>query len=204
MKEMGLCFRLIWLVLYLAALGCFIANLVNGVQKYRQHGVVTVLDYRTQVLMEFPSVTICNTNMIRKSYYKQHQNDLIGKVVDFYDPFVAQPLNTTDPTTRQQLANLHMVNIAREGAHQIDMFRNCSFMSNHFNCHNDEVLVQTMTQMGVCYTFQSKQYVEKHGQLSTLRAGDKGGLHLIMDIQQYDYKVANLGDFTAGLKVRMT
>ena len=151
--------------------------------------------------MEFPSVTMCNYNMIKNSFYKQYQDDIVGKVVDAFDPFVSQSLNLTDPAIQKQLENLYMVNIARQGAHQIDMFINCSFMSNVFNCQDDEVLVQTITQMGICYTFQPKQYIEKYGQLDTLRAGDKGGLYLLVDIQQYDYKIGSMKDFAAGLKV---
>ena len=59
-------------------------------------------------------------------------------------------------------------------------------------------MVPTVTQMGVCHTFNPLSYIEKHGPLKSNRAGSADGLRIMIDIDQMEYK---LGGLSLGAKV---
>jgi hypothetical protein len=77
-----------------------------------------------------------------------------------------------------------------------------SFMSQNITSgpckFSPELLKETVTQMGSCFTFHPSTYLATHGGLVSTRAGAAGGLFLRINIQQFDYLAGRSG---AGLKV---
>ena len=116
-----LLFRFLWLFLFLGAAGGFLYYFITGIQRYRSFRVITNVDYQSQGILEFPSVTICNYNLIKKSYVTAKNDPFYSTVVDYLDPFAPSDLNVTDPDTIKRLQGLYTSDFGLEAAHHKDM-----------------------------------------------------------------------------------
>ena len=64
-RDFSLLYRLFWLLVVLGALCGLVFQLYRSTQKFIGHGTNTNLKYITEDNLDFPSVTLCNTNMFR-------------------------------------------------------------------------------------------------------------------------------------------
>ena len=188
--------------MFLAALGMLLRYIWTGFACYYSYPVSTKVEYISERRMEFPSVTICNYNFVRKSYLDTLDNQATEMVLDMLNPITTRQ-DLTDPGIIAQLKSVDMERVGAEAAHQKqDMFLECSFMgSNNTKCpcqFHEELFVSTKTQMGFCYTFHPNSYMEKYGALFTTRTGFAGGLFMLVDVGQYEYQI---GSRAAGIKV---
>ena len=62
------CCRIVWFILFFISLVGFLFVFARGVIQYRSYPVATKIEYHTSSHIQFPSVTICNRNFIRKSF----------------------------------------------------------------------------------------------------------------------------------------
>ena len=190
------------MLLFIGAAASFLLYFIGGIERYRNFNVTTNLDYRSEDTMEFPSVTICNFNYARKSYFTEKNDPMYTAVGDLLDRYTPSDVDITDPEIKQALESIYTMEVGFDASHHTDMFLNCDFHSQDSSdlpCQfPEELFVERITQMGNCFTFQPSDYVEKNGQLNSTRAGSQGGLFLRVDVQQYDYKI---GLLAAGIKV---
>ena len=189
-----------WLLLFLAAVNAFLFYFITGIRRYLDFKVATNLDYWSEGEIEFPSVTICNYNLARKSYFADHPDPFYSSVLDFMDPFTPSDLNITDPEVISKLRRIYSTEFGFKSGHQRDMFVSCDFHSNNQTkpCQfPDDLFKKRRTRMGGCFTFQPMEFVERNGQYNTTRAGMNGGLYLRVNVQQQEY---NLGTLGAGIK----
>ena len=62
------------------------------------------------------------------------------------------------------------------------------------------LMVPWKIRMGMCHSFHPQSYIENENEsLISTRAGKQGGLMLVLNIAQYEYRY---GDMSAGVKVR--
>ncbi len=67
-----------------------------------------------------------------------------------------------------------------------DMVSSCSFDQKAMNCKDE--FVRIATRSGYCYTFNSRQAIQKRGDaLYVHKAGKTSGLALSMNVEQYEY-----------------
>ena len=162
------------------------------------------MEYRTKREIEFPSVTICNYNFIRKTYIERQNDPVIRLSIDIVNPYANVNINYSDPKIIKELSSVSMEIFGLESAHlQPEMFVSCSFMSNNASenpCsfHKELFIPKITSQMGTCFTFHPQSYIDKYGALVSKRAGLQGGLSMKINIQQEEYQVAGEA---AGLKV---
>ncbi|XP_071847450.1 acid-sensing ion channel 1C-like [Apostichopus japonicus] len=182
--------RIIWII-FLLIVYCFLGcALIDSVAKFFKFPVSTVISVTHHPNMTFPAVTICNHNVIRSSYVMDNElleetlkvintGDDIGYDWDSYDRHLA---------TR----DWNLTKLALEGAHRLeDMLLQCTWKT-YENC-NVDWFTTTVTDFGVCYTFNSE------GNYSVTRAGSSYGLQLRINIEQHKY---SFSEFTgAGLRV---
>ena len=192
-------------MLFFVALCVFVVYFVFGLMRFYSRPVSTKVEYRATREIEFPSVTICNYNYVRKTYVEEENDPKIYLATDIVNPYSNVTINYSDPQIKEQLSSLSMITFGLDAAHlKEEMFVSCSFMSNNASANpcsfHEELLVTTKTQMGKCYTFHPQSYINKYGPLVSKKAGVQGGLTMRIDVQQEEYQV---GPDAAGIKVRI-
>ena len=198
-------FRVIWGVLFVTAQAACMYYFVNGLIKYYNYPIATKFEYVQVEEIDFPSVTICNYNQIRKSFVEEQNDSVMDSVADLLNP-VIEPEDKPDISNeaiKKELQSVNLGTVGVAGGHRLeDMFVECSFMatnSSKLPCKfHKEMFRQIKTTMGLCYIFHPQSYIEKYGALKSTRTGFAGGLHFAINIQQYEYLI---GNFLAGIKV---
>ncbi|KAL9964419.1 hypothetical protein ACROYT_G028060 [Oculina patagonica] len=129
---------------------------------------------------EFPAVTICHFNKLRKNFVQKHNaEDVLKYALRFAKgtKINSSTINWTD------LQNVTMDYIYNHGGHQIkEMLKTCSWSGE--KC-DDGNFTRILTPMGLCHTFNSGE--EGREILRVKNAGSKFGLNLVLDVQQYEY-----------------
>lgn len=97
-------------------------------------------------------------------------------------------INLSDPEVAQKLKAIDIVGFNRNASHQKEnMFLACSYMSgplSNSGCmFNDHLLKKVLNQRKYCYTFNPASYVQNHSVLLSSRAGNAGGLYMIINIE---------------------
>ncbi|XP_064611817.1 degenerin-like protein unc-105 [Liolophura sinensis] len=178
--------RYFWVVALVCMSVLLVNVVVNQVEKFTSYPFYTVNTLRQTHSLPFPSVTICNSNLFRKSVVIQ---DPIMKLTlrAMYDNGPRAPaINFSDPRFALQHTEHDLKKIIETTAHQLEsMFRFCSWMSDEVNC--SEYLTPRQTNHGLCYTFNSMDYIKSHGRLNTSFPGELGGLELTIDIEEHEY-----------------
>ena len=182
--------------------GLFIYFLYTGLNRYCEHPVNTIVEYKRENEMDFPSVTLCNFNYINKSYVLD-QDEFVQKVASILSLF-PQEINWHDPNFIAGMKTFGLDRVGKDAAHSLDQtFSSCSFndkknLLSPCQFHKD-LFVRRMTEMGYCYTFHPYSYIEKNGPLKVSRSGAVGGLMFQIDIHQDLYYIFQ--GHSAGMKV---
>ena len=120
--------------------------------------------------------------------------------------YLSLPTNRTpSPELLEYMKTVDSEELYTKGAHQFEgTFASCRYpqiQDKLISCNLPDGLIEpTVTEMGVCHTFNPQSYIEEHGEsLMANRAGSKGGLHIMMNVQQFDY---TFGAYASGIKVR--
>lgn len=181
-----------------AAIGCTTIVTEQLVDYFRYQ--VKTIDTTVEVSeLNFPSVTLCNLNFIKRSYVEEYP--YLSEVLKALDPVPGQTetkINTSDPAAAA-LKDLDVRSALIQGAHTMeDTFLQCSWQSKPFNC--SEYFTAIMSDSTVCYTFNSRQFIESHGVLKTTSRGAKGGLSITVGVLQEEYFSSS--SYSAGFKAR--
>ncbi|KAL9964428.1 hypothetical protein ACROYT_G028070 [Oculina patagonica] len=183
--------RIIWALLLLSGIGWFSYQSSKLLAKYYSYPVTTKVTLVYEDAPQFPAITICNFNMFRLSLVKaKGYEDLFTYVLR-----KARGIDTSNDTV--DLSKFDRLNVSKfhfDTGHQIkDTLGDCTWNGEHCSYRN---FTAVLTSMGLCHTFNSG----KDGQpiLKVQQAGTDSGLHLILDVQQYDYGATG---FRAGLKI---
>ncbi len=179
--------------------GSFTALIVSTVIRYLSYDVTTTILVREEKPMPFPSVTICNNNIYRKSVLMQHSD--VAKHVYDTSSFRMGPLRLNNSEFFSDVSKLDFEQLILNLSHRRqDMIMNCFFNVVNVSC--DEYLTRTTTFAGYCYTFNSEKIIEARGRdLYVDRAGKDYAMRLWINVEQYEYYFGNYGG-SAGIDVR--
>ncbi|XP_067930523.1 FMRFamide-activated amiloride-sensitive sodium channel-like [Watersipora subatra] len=172
----------IWTLLSLASLTSLILHLIYLITGYISFDVLTNVAVVESRSMDFPAVTVCNSNGLKSS-------NIPAQLLEIITSRMEGLLNGTQ-TTRSNTATykrlseeIALLNEAEKellGYSQADMFIYCTYNSE--NCagtfwrHFDSTY-------GNCYTFNSGKF----GVAKSSLAGASNGLTLTINIGEYDY-----------------
>lgn len=153
---------------------------------------------KTQSTINFPAVTLCSVSTLKKESLPDILHleyfFLTKSVIGWTTP----PLNLSKP----EYATYHLplnASWAQETANQIeDLFLFCLFEGEDKTCK--EIMKPTVTKLGVCYTFNSRNHVEVNGHTVTSRTGSTSGLRLYLMVNQHNYVYSDI--MAAGMKVQ--
>ena len=145
---------------------------------------MTNVEYRTTDSIEFPSVTICNSNAARYSAIVRDNEALYT-----LSHSIRAKGNLPEPELPVDESAIDIVNLTYRVAHQPeDMYLECAFDSQHQTpCNVSREVTWTAAANAFCHTFNSHQSIKMYGQKVSTRPGGNYGLYLLINIEEYDY-----------------
>ena len=142
--------RIIWTLFLLVGVGYFSYQSSVLLEKYLSFPVTTKTTLELEDEPEFPAVTICNFNMLRKSVVESNNFTEVADQALMSKAGIA--INDTN-IDWSPFKDLDVFEIYRQGGHQIqDMILECSWKGERCNYQN---FTPILTSMGLCYTFNS-------------------------------------------------
>ena len=191
--------RLFWLMIVItAAVGCLF-NVSNRIIFLASGPTSTRVSIVEADSLNFPAVTLCNLNLIRKSYLESVSPGLAEFVRNV---FYSQGSNQICRNTTEEFELEHMSMLINEslpdllwrGRHTAeDTIFTCRFKGQECSWRD---FVPVLTPSGVCYTFNSGKQAPL---MTTNGTGIRFALSLIVSIQQHEYNAAL--DQDAGIKI---
>lgn len=186
--------RVFWLIILLGAAGGCLYNIVNRIMYLASSPTSTTISMTREKTLPFPEVTFCNLNFVRRSYVEERNlTDVFRSLA------IIAPLN---PSFNQTSCNQNVPmdvpvdfrTLMVDGRHLAeDFIVSCQYAGRQ--CTDDQIHPE-ITELGVCYTFNSGQ----NGQiLETNGTGVRHGLQLLLNIQQDEY-ISSPG-LDAGVKI---
>lgn len=173
---------------------CLIYTSYKQVKNYLSYPTIINTQVQTKTSVKFPAITFCSASPLKNEtlpkipdleYFFLYQSALVGN---------AEPRNLSYSEYHVPI-NASWVN---DTANQIeDLFLLCNFDGKHRICKSDMEAI--ITPVGVCYTFNGRQFVSKNGDRITSRTGSTSGLLLILIVNQKSYVYNDI--MTAGIKV---
>ena len=124
-------------------------------KRYYSYQVTTKMTLKYEKLPEFPAVTICHFNMLRKTFVQKHNAQ---QVLKYALRFAKRTEINSTTINWTDLQNLTMDFIYTVGGHQIgEMMRTCLWSGEECNHRN---FTKILTPMGLCHTFNSGKFVK--------------------------------------------
>ena len=142
--------RITWTLFLLSGVGYFSYQSSVLLTEYFDYPVNTKVTLVYEKEPEFPAVTICNFNMLRKSVVSKHS---YGKVVDLtlMSKYGTEMNETEVDWSRYE--NVDISNIYYQAGHQMDeMLMECFWKGDECSHQN---FTPVLTSMGLCHTFNS-------------------------------------------------
>ncbi|XP_077984311.1 acid-sensing ion channel 1-like [Glandiceps talaboti] len=190
--------RLLWTVLLTALVFTTFTYWYMCWSKFLLFPVNTVvsLNYRSEI--DFPAITICNYNRYRKSFIK-------GTRFEEWVRRQYPTFNLSDDETPVEFDDELLKFTSNRTSFEISaahdkwqMIYQCTFGRNRIPC-NAGNFTRTLTDFGVCYTFNGATYDEGHDVIHVSHGGSEHGLRLRLFVDQLEYTFGeNSG---AGFKV---
>jgi hypothetical protein len=141
--------------------------------------------------------------MFRKTFVEA--NPTVHKILNYIFPQAGLPVETldfTNPSINDTLHKYTSYQILKAGSHKLkDMFKDCHFGHDEINC--SEYFTEHFTDLGICYTFHSAEFIERRGEkLISDASGSDYGLRIRANIQHDLY--SHGASTSAGMKVSDT
>ena len=187
--------RVVWALLFLSVFcGCCYTTL-ERILYYASAPTATTVSTVHVHSIQFPAVTLCNTNSFRKSYLDE--NNLTGLVQSAFQLEITNSSNyyQNQCSEYKMTRNRSFRQVAMEGGQKLEEFViDCSFVG--LPCNIKKEFVPTLTHLGVCYTFNTG----KNFSLRQVKgSGYRHDLELVLNIEQHLYGATVDND--AGIRV---
>ncbi|XP_064625971.1 acid-sensing ion channel 3-like [Lineus longissimus] len=167
--------------------------------------------------IEFPSVTICNLNPVRKSALENANGAELQELklryqeMNVFADKLAKALSSPNENSDNVILNESLVEyrakvssiLQRTGylnalGHKKDIFiQECRFRGKR--CDPSNFSLQVSPKYGNCFTFNSNELLKEP--LKTWRAGPNGGLHLVLNIEPDEYLPFVAGGYGARVAI---
>ncbi|XP_077866593.1 uncharacterized protein LOC100372922 [Saccoglossus kowalevskii] len=117
----------VWALIFFTSCGCFIWQATTLILQYMEYGVTVKIDVVTEKSLLFPSVTVCNTNKLRRSAIMESTyKDILIVDDDIVNPYYVPCLQSDFECDNSVLCvKLYLV---------CDGVNNCQDMSDEANC----------------------------------------------------------------------
>ena len=130
------------------------------------------------------------------------KNELWRKIIQTVHPIGTtgspEALDLSDPDVLAQLEGVDMKEMYYKAMHRFeDMFIDCYIKSAAVNC--TKFFTPTMQQTGMCYMFNSEEFIQDHGRFHSDRSGPPFGLRVTLNVEQYEHYASPLP--SAGFQV---
>ncbi len=186
-----------WFVIMLAAASACIYNCADRIKFFISSPTATSITLQRKQEIDFPAVTICNLNMLRKEYLEKYNlDDLVRNIFldDISDPRV-QDICIDKLNNITDLPNITYQRLMEDGRDNLQSFIiACQYLGRECEWSS---FAPTLTRLGVCYTFNSG-----YGDIPKLKTSGTGsrlGLRLIINVSQDQYVASTNHD--AGVKI---
>ncbi|ELU06887.1 hypothetical protein CAPTEDRAFT_218320 [Capitella teleta] len=190
--------RVVWGVLLFLLAAFFSLVISLRFLKFKERPV----SRRSQVVvvdeMELPAVTVCNLNMLKKSFMEE--DSFMGNVFLATDSLTESEsnVNLSDPEVKARVDEYDLKEVFQKGAFTLDeMLSYCTYQSIPVNCST--YFTQVLTGMGFCYTLNAREFIAKNGGVKVSRSGIQYGFSVAINVNQDEYFVQS-GD-SAGVQV---
>ena len=200
--------RLAWGVLIICGFGILFGSMTSAVVKYLQYEVNTIVTMVSEREANFPAVTLCNMNALRRSKFaasgSQNAQYLhLAKLLTMTDLE-----GTSGNVTLPDISGKHVKDMYRYFGHTLDQFEdggmllNCSYRG--IKCDKAS-FKPVITDLGQCYTFNPggefgrKLYGKE--MLTSTQPGNGFGLSMRLLAQADEYVLMPTQDFSTGWKM---
>lgn len=192
--------RIIWSLVLIGALSCLGTQMTVAIIKYYNYDYYTSIKTVQVNNIHFPSVTVCNLNLIYASSIHEWTSLGISPVKAILDYFqyasgVLSPENITWPMELEHYKYADFYEKVSVGVE--NFFLTCRFGGFPINC--TDYFTPVVSDKGFCYTFNSKKRIQEKGNISLLHPGQAFGLDLVVNIAPYEY----LSSSTRGEGIRV-
>ncbi|KAK6173769.1 hypothetical protein SNE40_017170 [Patella caerulea] len=196
--------RYLWTIMLIAMTIGLIIFLYRSFTRYYKYPIITNTRLEFNNEMQFPAVTICNANQFRQHKIPSDDwkiKDLIFEMSEmsvlseyFKEHFAMNsPKYSFIPEPEAHLGK-NLYKFALDAAHKLeDMFIVCLWGGVVVNC--SKYFETVITDMGVCYTFNSNS----SSPMTSYGSGSMSGLRVIVDIEQPEYYFSQIS--LAGIQV---
>ncbi|XP_064618486.1 amiloride-sensitive sodium channel subunit beta-like isoform X3 [Lineus longissimus] len=181
--------RVFWTVCFLICGAIFVWQGGKFLQRFLKYEVAISIDYTTASTVDFPAVTICNANIIRKSNISDGGPDLVNLLK--YSAGLTNDTPHADAKTRHAFwMNFSKVWARIDSSHRISMGHdlNVMLLGCHFaghECHTGHFKIVNNPVFGNCYVYNSgwngSRVAKAHGE------GIFHSLALELFIEQHEY-----------------
>ena len=187
-------------------------EVVDRFKLFFSYTTSTSSNFEVRDSIDFPAVTFCNLNPVKKTFVDQHN---LSKILNFvFNPSqmelsMARKKNFTQSceTLSSQLspeATSMAFNsiINDQGVKRTDFIIHCSFGADnenddYYDCTDQ--FIKEHNSLGVCYTFNSHLTIGQSRSKTVRNSGEKYGLRVVLNIDQDEYSTSLNGN--AGIKL---
>ncbi len=184
-----------WLLIVLTCASACLYNIIDRIQFLASSPTTTTFKLTRQQKIDFPAVTICNLNMLRRDYLRNLSlsdavfNLLLSETQDGEGNCSDWLQSVSD------LPNITYQQLFATGKQDLEnLIIGCQYLGH--NCRMENIQ-PTLTQLGVCYVFNSGQH--DNPIMKTDGTGIGLGLRVILNVSQNQY--AATPNLDAGVKI---
>ncbi|XP_076814553.1 acid-sensing ion channel 2-like [Clavelina lepadiformis] len=164
MKDISRMRRFIWTVIVLAGMSYCYYILYENFTSYYSYPTITRTKKVFEQKSKFPAITICSYNIFQKSKLSQEELLAVTTIFDSLGAFVSKPANLSD------FDDLNVTKFYYEKAYDYDSSW-CFYKSKSCNL---TYFSKTLTDTGICATFDPSQHPEDQYQTAP---GQSGGFY---------------------------
>lgn len=178
--------RLIWFTVIILMASGFTANFTSSLLQYYKYNSIISTRVDANQEMQLPAVTFCNNNLLKLSKISQvHQLYQASLALSM----VFSGINVTGNGADDDFGVLKSITVL-EALHNFgfnisEIFVECRLGTTVLDCLRYVSIIYN--DIGLCYTFQSDQYVQENGPLRTKTPGRKHGLSFVLDVNPDEY-----------------
>lgn len=187
----------IWAVALLAMGSFLVYTTYEQFTAYFKYTTLTNTQVQARSTIQFPAVTLCSVSSLKK----ENLPNISDLEYYFLTESVIGPFFPKLDLNKPEYADYRLPRNAswvRDTANPIeDLFLFCFFEGEDEECK--KVMKPTVTKLGVCYTFNSREHVNENGHTVTSRTGSTSGLRLYLWVNQTSFVFNDI--MAAGIKV---